>query len=240
MRRGWEIEKINLTPAIKEEPTGVPLTKFQKFKVAIKKHWLKSLLITLCVYFIFVLFGMLITDYYIDENGYRQPIKASFSYLEQREDYKQLYRQYSEICDLMVDITVVDIHLANKKYTDMESVTYYTKLLNERVDILIPKITALEMGEEQTVIQETMNTLLSNDTAVYLQKIIEGLRSGNSETIQTALVWRDKAFSSFEVLRTDMSNLARRVKADYKSIDEWKLDKAVLKKDSTAILMTSE
>ena len=101
---------------------------------------------------------------------------------------------------------------------------------------MIPKITALELGDEQTVIQETMETLLSNDVAVYLQKMVEGLRTGNSDSVQTALVWRDKAFSSFEILRTDMTNLAKRVKADYQSIEDWDLNEAVLAKDETAYL----
>ncbi len=240
MKRGWDIEKIDLTPKVTEETVSIPTTKWGRIKASVKMHWLKSLLITLCLYLVFVLFGMLITDYYIDENGYRQPIEANFAYLEQREDYRELKKQYDQICDLMVDITVIDIHFANKDYTDMEAVTYYTKILNERVDILIPKITALELGEEQAVVQQTMETLLSNDCAVYLQKIVEGLRAGNADTVKTALVWRDKAFSSFEILRGDMSNLARRVKADYRSIDDWKLSDAVVKKDSTAVLREDE
>lgn len=69
-----------------------------------------------------------------------------------------------------------------------------------------------------------------------LQKMVEGLRTGNADSIQTALVWRDKAFSSFEVLKTDMVNLAKRVKADYRTIEEWNLNDAVLSKDGTAYL----
>ena len=109
-------------------------------------------------------------------------------------------------------------------------------LLNERVDVMIPKITALEVGEEQAVIQESLQTLLSNDVAIYLQKMMEGLRSGNRASIESALTWRDKAFSSFEALRGDMANFARRVKMDYQSIENWSLNGAVLEKDGTAQL----
>lgn len=92
---------------------------------------------------------------------------------------------------------------------------------------MIPKITALEVGEEQAVIQESLQTLLSNDVAIYLQKMMEGLRSGNSASIESALTWRDKAFSSFEALRGDMANFARRVKMDYQSIENWSLNGTV-------------
>ena len=236
MRKGWDIETVDLTPVAQPEPEAPPTGKFGKLKSALKKHWLKTLLIVICLYIAFVIFGMLCTEYYIDDGGYRQPIEVNFSYLEEREDYRELKKQFDGISNLMGDITIIDIHLSNDGYTSMEAVTYYTKILNEQVDIMIPKITALELGQEQAVMQETMETLLSNDIAVYLQKMIEGLRTGNADSIQTALVWRDKAFSSFEVLKTDMVNLAKRVKADHRAIEEWDLNDAVLAKDETAYL----
>lgn len=236
MRKGWDIETIDLTPVAEPEPEALPSGRFGRFMASVKKHWLKTLLIVICLYVAFVVFGMLCTEYYIDDNGYRQPIEVNFSYLSEREDYRELKKQFDGISDLMVDITIIDIHLSNEEYTSMEAVTYYNKILNEQVDIMIPKITALELGQEQVVMQETMETLLSNDIAVYLQKMVEGLRTGNPDSIQTALVWRDKAFSSFEVLRTDMINLSKRVKSDYRSIEEWNLNDAVLQKDGTAYL----
>lgn len=72
-----------------------------------KKHWLKTLLIVVCLYVAFVIFGMLSTGYYIDDNGYRQPIEVTFSYLEDREDYQKLKEQYDNICSLMVELTIV-------------------------------------------------------------------------------------------------------------------------------------
>lgn len=236
MKKGWDIEKIDLTPPEAPKPDEVPKGRMQRLRVAVKKHWLKTLLIVVCLYVAFVIFGMLSTGYYIDDNGYRQPIEVTFSYLEDREDYQKLKEQYDNICSLMVDITIVDIHLSNEEYTDLEAVTYYQDLLNERVDVMIPKITALEVGEEQAVLQESLQTLLSNDVAIYLQKMVEGLRSGNRASIESALTWRDKAFSSFEALRGDMANFARRVKMDYQSIENWSLNGTVLEKDGTAQL----
>ena len=43
-------------------------------------------------------------------------------------------------------------------------------------------------------------------------------------------------FSSFEALRGDMANFARRVKMDYQSIENWSLNGTVLEKDGTAQL----
>lgn len=237
MRKQWNIETIDLTPPTPVAPKeDIPTTKIGRFKRAVKKNWLKALLIVLCVYTAFFICGMCLTGYYIDENGVRQPISVSFGFLERRDDYKALSEQYSGITDLLVDISVIDIHLANGEYTAMEAATYYSSILDGRVDVMIPKITALELDSEQAVIQQTMETLLSNDLAVYLQKIVEGLKTGDTDTVNTALFWREKAFSTFETLRGDMSLLADAVKADSKWIRDWELEEAVLEKDPTAYL----
>jgi len=241
MRKEWNIETVNITPpAPKPKAEEVQPVKGNRFVRIVKKHWLKTLLITLCVYVAFFLFSMLVSDYYIDENGVRQPIVLSFDYLADREDYKALRTHYDEISDLIVDITIVDIHLANEDITAMEAATLYSAILNEQVDIMIPKITAMELGDEQIVLQESMESLLSNDIAVYLQKMIDGLKTGSTDSINTALVWREKFLSSFDVIRGDMANLSQRIKVDAADITKWNLSEEALKKDATAYLKEQE
>ncbi len=241
MRKEWNIETVDITPvAPKHQEEVIPTTKRGKFLRFLKKHWLKSLLIILCVYTVFFMFGMLVSDYYVDENGVRQPIALSFDYLDNREDYRQLRQHYDAIADLVVDITIIDIYLANEEITSMEAATQYTAILNEKVDIMIPKISAMELGEEQIVLQESMETLLSNDIAVYLQKMVDGLKTGNTASINTAMVWRDKFLSTFNVIQGDMALLCDRVKVDASAIKEWNLSDEALKKDSSAYLKNQE
>lgn len=241
MRKEWNIETVNITPPTpKPKPEDAQPIKGNRFIRFVKKHWLKTLLITLCVYFAFFLFSMLVSDYYIDENGVRQPIVLSLDYLADREDYKALKTHYDDISDLIVDITIVDIHLANEDIMSMEAATQYSAILNEQLDIMIPKIAAMELGEEQIVLQESMEVLLSNDIAVYLQKMIDGLKTGNVDSINTALIWRDKFLSSFDVIKGDMINLSKRIKKDATFITEWDLSEEMLKKDATAYLKEQE
>lgn len=239
MRKEWNIETVNITPvAPQKQEENVPLTKKDKIKRFFKKNRRRIFLGVLCSYFVFVLFSMLVSDYYIDENGIRQPIVLSFEYLAVRDDYKTLLKQYKAIEELVVDITVVDIHLANEDVTEMEAATQYSTILDDRLDVMIPKITAMELGDEQIVLQQSMETLLSNDIAVYLQKIIEGLKTGNADSVNTALVWREKSLAAFDVIRSDMANLCDRAKADSTFIREWNLSDRALEKDASAYLKT--
>lgn len=239
MRKEWNIETVDITPvAPQKQEENVPLTKKDKIKRFFKKNRRRIFLGVLCSYFVFVLFSMLVSDYYIDENGVRQPIVLSFEYLAVRDDYRTLLKQYKAIEALVVDITVVDIHLANEDVTEMEAATQYSTILDDRLDVMIPKITAMELGDEQIVLQQSMETLLSNDIAVYLQKIIEGLKTGNADSVNTALVWREKSLAAFDVIRSDMANLCDRAKADSTFIREWNLSDRALEKDASAYLKT--
>ena len=239
MRKEWNIETVDITPvAPQKQEENVPLTKKDKIKRFFKKNRRRIFLGVLCSYFVFVLFSMLVSDYYIDENGIRQPIVLSFEYLAVRDDYRTLLKQYKAIEELVVDITVVDIHLANEDVTEMEAATQYSTILDDRLDVMIPKITAMELGDEQIVLQQSMETLLSNDIAVYLQKIIEGLKTGNADSVNTALVWREKSLAAFDVIRSDMANLCDRAKADSTFIREWNLSYRALEKDASAYLKT--
>jgi len=239
MRKEWNIETVDITPvAPQKQEENVLLTKKDKIKRFFKKNRRRIFLGVLCSYFVFVLFSMLVSDYYIDENGIRQPIVLSFEYLAVRDDYRTLLKQYKAIEELVVDITVVDIHLANEDVTEMEAATQYSTILDDRLDVMIPKITAMELGDEQIVLQQSMETLLSNDIAVYLQKIIEGLKTGNADSVNTALVWREKSLAAFDVIRSDMANLCDRAKADSTFIREWNLSDRALEKDASAYLKT--
>ena len=227
MRKEWNIETVNITPAaLQKQEEDLPVTKMGRIRHFLKKNRLRIFLGVLCAYLVFILFAMLVTDYYIDENGVRQPIVLSFEYMTVRDDYRTLLKQYEAIENLVVDIT------------EMEAATQYSTILDDRLDVMIPKITAMELGDEQIVLQQSMETLLSNDIAVYLQKIIEGLKTGNTDSVNTALVWREKSLAAFDVIRSDMANLCDRAKADSTFIREWNLSDRALEKDASAYLKT--
>lgn len=116
MRKEWNIETVNITPpAPKSQKPELPITRKVRFVRFVKKHWRKTLLIALCVYLLFFLFGMSVSEYYIDENGVRQPIVLSMEYLAAREDYRKLRSHYDAIEDLILDITATETSILQMK-----------------------------------------------------------------------------------------------------------------------------
>lgn len=112
---------------------------------------------------------------------------------------------------LMVDVAIVDIHLANEKYTNYEAATLYTSILDDKLDVMIPKVTSMNLQNEQEPIRETMESLLSYDLAIYLQNISSGLKSGDATTVNTALQYRKKWLKTYEILEADITfrNMSR-------------------------------
>ncbi len=232
-RDRWNIDTIDLTP---QGTKGQEIKEESKFIAFLKKRWKLFLIIFAAVYLVVLVFGAFTVRFYYDEDGNRRLYRLSFSDLQTQDDYEALTGQLDGIRRLLVDISVVDIHLANGEYSNYEAATLYTEILDEQLDVMIPKINSMNLMKDREPIRETMESLLSYDLALYLQKISEGLKKGNVDEVKTALQYRDKALSTYEILETAIEEIADDIKIDADKYFEWELYEAVEKKDSTAVL----
>ena len=136
----WSIDTIDLTTGQqKEQPEE------SKFISWFKRNWKRLLIIVGIVYVLILSFGIASTRYYTDESGNRKAYQVTFSNLKTEDDYKELTEKFKEIRSLLVDMTIIDIHVANGELGNYEAATQYTALLNDRLDVLIPKISALNL-----------------------------------------------------------------------------------------------
>ena len=233
-RAKWDIAHIDMrtAPVKKEKEKG-----FLKW---LKRNWKRILIINIVIYLLIVGYGVLTTRFYENEAGEKVAYRMSFSDLKKQDDYKDLKVKLTDIRTLLRDITIVDIHLANGEYTNYEAATLYTKILDEKLDVLIPKVNSMNLEEEQASIQKELESILSYDLALYLQNIAKGLQSGSTATVQTALSYREKALSTYQIIESDIKEIAESLKIKDTEYYEWTLNSAVLEKDETAILRQKE
>ena len=229
----WDIAHIDMrtSPVKKEKEKG-----FFKW---LKRNWKRILIINIIIYLLIIGYGALTTRFYENEAGEKVAYRMSFSDLKKQDDYKDLKVKLTDIRNLLRDITIVDIHLANGEYTNYEAATLYTKILNEKLDVQIPKVKSMNLEDEQASIQKELESILSYDLALYLQNITKGLQSGNTATVQTALAYREKALQTYQIIETDIKNIAESLRIKDEEFYEWTLNSAVLKEDETAILKTT-
>ncbi len=231
-RERWNIETIDLTTQQETKSEQ----KDSKIKSFLMKRWKLIVAIVVGLYLITVIFGIFTVRFYYDDDGNRRLYKLSFSDLQTQDDYDVLTEQLDGVRSLLVDVAIVDIHLANGEYSNYEASTLYTEILDEQLDVMIPKVNSMNLKKGREPAREVMESLLSYDLALYLQKISEGLKSGDVETVKTALQYRDKALGTYEVLESDLKKIAESIKIDADKYYEWELYDAVAKKDSTAVL----
>lgn len=236
-RDRWNIETIDLTTQKEKPPAEKEESKFLRF---VKRYWKRALIVLGVMYLIAVIFGIASMRYYYDEDGNRRLYRLTFSDMQLQDDYDVLTEQLDEIRSLLVDVAIVDIHFANEKYTNYEAATIYTSLLDERLDVMIPKVNSMDLQNEQEPIRETMESLLSYDLALYLQNISSGLKSGEGTAISTALQYREKWLKTYKILEGDIMKISQKLKLDDDKYYEWELYRAVEKKDPSAVLITKE
>lgn len=236
-RDRWEIETIDLTTKRYEEDKQVETSGV---KAIVKRHWKKSLIILGVIYLIVVLFGVFSARYYYDENGNRRLYRLTFADMQLQDDYDTLSVQLTSIRGILTDVAIVDIHLANGKYTNYEAATLYSEILNGQLDVLIPKINSMNLQKEQEPIRETMESLLSYDLALYLQNITAGLKSGDAKTVQTALEYREKSLKTYQILEDSIRAISDDLKLNDDAYYAWELYEAAKKKDSSAVIVVQE
>lgn len=228
-KSNWDIEHITFNNEM--------VVKKSK---GLKKHLKRLLIVVLVIYLFFIFYGYVITRFYKNSDGEIVPYRVSFSDLQMNDDYDALKDKLNDVRTLLRDITILDIHLSNGDYTNYEAATLYTKILDERLDVLIPKVSAMNLQDENAAIKNEIESILSYDLALYLQNISKALQSGNESLIYTALAYRDKAFETYEIILSDIKKLAERLKIEDKEFFEWSLNNAVQEEDETAILKVKE
>ncbi len=228
----WDIDTIDMTTQKTEER---PTDEIGGIKGFFKKHWKKALILLGAVYLLVVLFGLFTVRYYYDEDGNRRLYRLTFADMQLEDDYDTLTEQLNSVRALLTDTAIVDIHLANGKYTNYEAATMYTEILDEQLDVLIPKINSMNLQKEQEPIRETMESLLSYDLALYLQNITSGLKSGDAATVKTALQYREKALATYEILEDSIEAISEKLKLNDDAYYAWDVYEAAKKRDSSAV-----
>lgn len=201
-------------------------------------EWLVKVgFILVIAYVVFLIIGAISTEYYVDEEGDTKLVVGDITVLENRDDFDALESYVTQIRDVMVDITIIDIKLANKTLSPSQAAILYKEILDDQVDLIIPKIKTLEVKTRNELIKQNIQVILSNDIAFYLQFMVTGLQQQSSQSINDATAWKSSMMLTYKAIETDMLELAKTMHRENDEFFDWELEKAVIKKDSSAVLI---
>lgn len=200
-----------------------------------KNSIIKVISILLCLYTLFLIYGAIKTNYYIDsETGTRQPIFVTYSDVAKKEDYMTLKKELERFRELLIKVRIVEIKYNNKEIDDYTASVEYGKVLKE-LDVIIPKVKAMNVKSSQESIKNAFVATYTGTFAAYLQEMQKALEQKSTDALNTALKNREMTFQNYTFIEDSLETLATKLKLQ-DDFFNWDLDKATAEKDPTAIL----
>lgn len=169
------------------------------------------MLILASVYMVFLIYGVIVTDYTYNDNGKVVPEVLQMSELAELQDYKLLESYYIRTQALYEDILELDYKLAENEDTALLVALEYQDLLTV-VDKLVTDLAAEDVDTKYTAIYAQLRTWVATDTAVYLQNISGAITSNSEEKANNALIARNVTYSDFAQITQNMVTIANNTK----------------------------
>lgn len=202
--------------------------------------FVKVLLILCIVYVLYLILGILTTEFYTDKDGKKKAVKGDIETLEDREDYDNLTDYISQVRDIIRDITIIDIKTANEETSYGQAAVQYEAILNDQVDLIIPRLKTVNVQTRNEHIKQDIQVILSNDIAFYLQLMVKGLKAQDMTSVNEAVKWKESMMQTYGSIDKNIRELAEKLHREESDFFNWELEKAVTNKDKTAILKSND
>ncbi len=163
-------------------------------------------IVLLCLYLAFLIYGLTQTNYIYDDNGQVVPEVLSVNDLETLDQYTTLSSYYLRVRILYENVLGIDYRLSQNSEDTTLIAMDYTALLDD-VSKLSTDLSAAQLDTAYTPILSQLHTLVSTHIAVYLQNISGALTTNNEEKASQAIQGREVIESEFTTLTANMAQL---------------------------------
>lgn len=237
-RRSNPLEKITQKSKAKKEPEKIDyqeidnevlqaeLTRQNNEVISAKKREIRNkivaaLLIIGCVYLVFLIFGVINTQYVYDDSGNVVPQRMSVEQIEEMEYFNEYALQYRQARSLYEQVLVLDYRIGAGEEEPTTIAPEYETLLESINDLAI-QINALELPAEYTQTLSMLSAWVETDIAVYCQSMSKAISQNDAESAELALQFKATAYNDFSAITQNTIAIGQQVKgADFSDIVEW-------------------
>lgn len=191
-----------------EEESYISMAKQQK-REKTRRRLSKAIVVVasaLCIYFVFLIYGVAMTNYVYNAAGQVEPEVLSVEDLRTLNQYNALSGYYLRTRVLYEKVLTIDYELATDAASSSTIAREYLGLLDE-VSKLASDINAAQLDIEYTGIISRMYDLVYTHIAVYLQNMNGALEGNNVDKANQALQGREVITSEFATLTENMAAL---------------------------------
>ena len=206
----------------KQQQRGLQVKRIRRLLV----RSFQILLAILSVYTVFLIYGLMVTEYQYDETGNVKPKIGSVEEIASREIYDLLYRHYLQARNLYEDVLRLDYRLNIGEEPKLVAMEYEEML--DKVSSLTVTVDALSVGTKYGQYKNMLLEWVKTDTAVYLQNMSIAILQNNEEKANEAVACRTQMYNDFLILTENMAILGETVPGtDLSSIYSWSPEKFI-------------
>lgn len=219
-------EEIRVEEETEEEFELSSLKKVREERRAVESHKRKMkifniVMISACIYVIFLIYGVFCTNYQYNDKGEIKPVTLSVSEIKALKDYNVMLVQYEDCRVLYEKVLQLDYRLGLGVEDPLTLAPEYEKLLDEVNDLTV-KTDALDVDTRYDTIKNMLLNWVKTDTAIYLQKISSGISQNNAEDASTAITYKTVMYDDFALISQNMITIGDSVEgANVNGIKEW-------------------
>ncbi len=179
------------------------------------------IMISACIYVIFLIYGVFCTNYQYNDKGEIAPVTLNVKEIKALKDYNVMLGQYEKCRVLYEKVLQLDYRLGLGVEDPLTLAPEYENLLDEVNDLTV-KTDALDVDTRYDTIKSMLLNWVKTDTAIYLQKISSGISQNNAEDASTAITYKTVMYDDFALISQNMITIGESVNgANVNSIKEW-------------------
>ena len=185
---------------------------------------INSMLVFACIYIIFLIYGVVVTNYRYDNNGKIVPQIMSVSDISEKKQFDVILGQY-ENCRLLYEkVLMLDYRLGEGVEDPLTIAPKYAELLDD-VENLSIKVDALDPDTKYMQIKEMLLSWIQNDIAIYLQKMSSAISQNNADDANTALAYKSQMYDSFSLITENVVVMGEKINGtDVTELKKWSPD----------------
>ena len=179
------------------------------------------LLVASCIYVVFLIYGVFVTDYQYNEDGTIEAQRLSVSEIKEMKNYETVLVQYENCRVLYEKVLMLDYRLGQGEEEPLTIAPEYEELL-DTVNSLAVRIEAMSVDSKYAQIKSMLLNWVQNDIALYLQNMSEAISENDSEKANNALQDKDTVYTDFLQITSNIVATGEDISGiDLTDIKEW-------------------
>ena len=221
-----EVLEKNNNSIYDEELEALTADEYIREQKAIKKsnrkiYFTKIFMCFMCAYLLFLIYGVMVTNYDYDEKGSVTAQILSIEDIQNQNEYSALMGYYIEARNIYEKILILNYRYDQSEEDALDLVPEYETVL-EDVNKLIVQLKAVTPSKQYSQAYSLLISWVDTDIASFLQEISAAISQNNAEHMQNAINDKTRTYNDCHQLTANMISLGEHVKGvSISELKEW-------------------